>query len=162
MPPGASPGAERTPGASAANTSVVAVTAWPEIFARSVPGVSPALKIARPVISVVTFCPPGSSTAISGSRRPRESSTASVACAPATTFAGRMIWRGTGVGRGFAVCFVAASAGQTTTRRPKARKRPGNRLRAHARCIAVILTRLGGRERDRRERLKPLAFDANQ
>ena len=80
-----------------------ALTSCPGIRAVTIPGSLGAANNARPVESVVTFCPPEISTTTLGITRPAESSTASVAGKPA------IISCGSTIVRGVAVCALGAS-----------------------------------------------------
>src|SRR6266851_5729202 len=124
-PPEGLSGVPCAPGSLEATTGADVEIVWPEIFATSVPGSLVALNNARPVASVVTFWPPERSTAMLANRRPWESSTASVACAPATSLAGRIIWRGAGEACDFGGCWAAATVADTTASRVKANRQIG-------------------------------------
>src|SRR5712691_7505777 len=86
----------RGSGSADFTTGADAETSWPGIWAVSAPGSLGAANNARPVASVVTFCPPESSTTTLGNMRPAASSTASVAGTPATIFVGGAVERGEG------------------------------------------------------------------
>src|SRR6266851_8294503 len=124
-PPRELSGVPCAPGSLGATTVAAAEIVWPEIFATSVPGSLVALNNARPVASVVTFWPPERSTAMLANRRPWESSTASVACAPATSLGGRMIWRGAGEACDFGGCWAAATVADTAPSRVKTKRQLG-------------------------------------